>query len=108
MNTNYNTSVNFTSTYIPGKVSLTKATNVIEPYFELKGFSLKSISEIRNRIRHGQAGINWDNSGYVFVGKDREADEFIAGMVKKSGIDYKYVQDTPEAKFKDSVLDTTV
>ncbi len=106
---NNNTQPNFTSSYVKtSKMALSKLTDSIDPYFELKGYANMTTDKIRNAIKLNQAGIGIQDKGLVIVGKDREADEFISRMLTKANIDHKYVEDTPVTKFDGPTIDLTI
>lgn len=97
---NNNYSPNFTSTFIPytKKLPVTEVINKIDKTFELKNFGNKTVQEIRNSIKLNEAGVNIGKNGLTIVGKDREADAFIARQLKDVPT-AKYTQDTPVTKF---------
>ena len=64
--------------------------------------------KIREKIDLGQAGIGLHKDGYTVVGKDREADEFIARQLCPESFHINYTQDTPETVFKGPVLDLNI
>ena len=70
----------------------------MSPFFELKNFGQKTVNEIRNSIKLNEAGVNIGKNGLTIVGKDREADAFIARQLKDVPT-AKYTQDTPVTKF---------
>lgn len=97
---NNNYSPNFTSTFIPytKKLPVTTILEKLPPFFELKNFGQKTVNEIRNSIKLNEAGVNIGKNGLTIVGKDREADAFIARQLKDIPT-AKYTQDTPVTKF---------
>lgn len=97
---NNNYSPNFTSTFIPytKKLPVTTIPEKLSPFFELKNFGQKTVNEIRNSIKLNEAGVNIGKNGLTIVGKDREADAFIARQLKDVPT-AKYTQDTPVTKF---------
>lgn len=97
---NNNYSPNFTSTFIPYKAKLPVTTipEKLSPFFELKNFGQKTVNEIRKSIKLNEAGVNIGKNGITIVGKDREADAFIARQLKDVPT-AKYIQDTPVTKF---------
>lgn len=97
---NNNYSPNFTSTFIPytKKLPVTTILEKLPPFFELKNFGQKTVNEIRNSIKLNEAGVNIGKNGLTIVGKDREADAFIARRLKDVPT-AKYTQDTPVTKF---------
>lgn len=101
-----NYSPNFTSTFIPYKAKLpvTTISEKLSPFFELRGFGGKTINEIRNSIKLNEAGVNIGENGITLVGKNREADNFIAIQMKNVQL-AKYVQDTPATKFDSKPFD---
>lgn len=106
---NNNYQPNFTATYVPkaAKFSLDRAADKLNKYFELKGFGNCSVEKVREQINHAQAGVLFNKDGSVFIGKDREADEFIARQLRPESIHINYFQDTPETKFEGQVIDLT-
>lgn len=103
---NNNYSPNFTSTFIPYKAKLpvTAIPEKLSPFFELRGFGGKTVNEIRNSIKLNEAGVNIGKNGLTIVGKDREADAFIARQLKDIPT-AKYTQDTPVTKFDGEAFD---
>lgn len=105
INNNAGFQPNFTSTYIPkiSKYNWNDAALKLNNYFELKGFGKTTPQKMREQIKLGQAGIGFDEKGSgttIIVGKDREADEFIARQLRPEDIHINYIQDTPETVFK--------
>lgn len=109
MQVNNNNNLSFQSIHIPAKkIALSKPLDLIESCFELKGFANSNPAKVREQIHLGQAGVLLDKNGITLVGKDREADEFIARQMTKGNIEHTYVQDTPETKFDGPIIDFTV
>lgn len=105
-NNTSNPRVNFTSTLVPySNKPFAKIVDSVSDCFQLRGYGNLNAKGIRDKIHLGQAGIGLDKEGLLFVGKDREADEFIARQLKKVEPDAKYVQDTPETVFDGPVID---
>lgn len=109
INNNAGFQPNFTSTYIPkvSKFNWNDAALKLSNYFEVKGFGKITPEKMREQIKLGQAGLGFDRDASgtaIFVGKDREADEFIARQLRAEDIHINYIQDTPETVFKDKPI----
>ena len=104
-----NNSPAFTSVHLPyKKIPLSKPLDLIEPYFELKGFCNIAPEKVRAQITGTQAGVVINKNELSLIGKDREAEEFIARQMKKGNMEHTYVQDTPETKFEGPIIDMTI
>lgn len=111
MNSKMSIQPNFTSTFVPktAKTTLKTAAETLNHYFTVKGFGGNmSIQRIRDRIALDQAGIRLEKDGFTVIGKDREADEFIARTLRKDDLFINYTQDTPETKFEGPIFDLTI
>jgi len=109
MQINNNNTLSFQSVHLPIRdIPLSKPLDLIESCFELKGFANSNPAKVREQINLGQAGVLLHDKGITLVGKDREADEFIARQMAKGNIEHTYVQDTPETKFDGPIIDFTV
>ena len=89
----------FTSTVVPRQAmkNFGKFTDDLEKSFELKGLG-GSIDSIRTRISLGQAGVGSKDGNFVFVGKDKAADNFIYRRLRDIDDSVKYIDDAPELK----------
>lgn len=106
MRTTASNNLAFKSIHLPyNNIPVKKPHDLIKPYFELKGYINTTPAKIRTEITEAQAGIAINKDSLTIVGKDREADEFIARQMKKGNIEHKYVQDTPETIFEDPVFE---
>lgn len=100
---------NFTSTFVPSnaKLNVLKASDKLSKYFEVKGFVGLTPDKVREEIKLSQVGINWSKEGFWAVGKDREADEFVARVLRNDELLANYTQDTPVTKFEGQIFDFT-
>ena len=100
----------FTSTFVPSnaKLNFLKASDKLSEYFEVKGFMGLTPDKVREKIQLSQVGINYSKEGFWAVGKDREADEFVARVLRKDELLANYTQDTPETRFEGQIFDLTI
>lgn len=106
MQVNSVNSTYFGSVHLPYKnIPLSKPLDKIKPYFELKGFGNSTPAKAREEINLGQAGVLTDKDGIYLIGKDREADKFIARQIKEGNIEHTYIEDTPETNFDGPVFE---
>lgn len=105
MQTINNNQLSFQSTFVHAKnVPMKKPLDALKSTFELQGFSKSTPAKVREKINGNQVGILISKDGMNFVGKDREADKFIARKLTEAHIDNTYIQDTPESNFNDGVF----
>lgn len=93
--------VSFGSVRLPfNDIPFQKPLDRIKPYFELKGFGNSTPAKVRDEINLSQAGVLINKDGIYLVGKDRDADKFIARQIKEGNIEHTYIEDTPKTKFE--------
>lgn len=110
INKNVQFQPNFTSTFVPktAKLSYLKIADKLDKYFYVKGFGDTTPQKMREQINLSQAGISINKDGVTVVGKDREADEFIAKQLRPEDIRINYIEDTPKTVFDNPIFDITI
>lgn len=110
INRNYGVQPHFTSIKIPydKNIYVADVAKRINKYFTLKGFGDLSPQELRNEIDLSQAAMGINKDCVTIVGKDREADSFLARILKPISPKIEYVEDTPETVFKGPVFDIDI
>lgn len=99
----------FTSTIIPNQAmkNMGKFVDQLNSCFEVKGI-VGSAQKVRNSINLGQAGVTPSKEGFIVVGKDKSADNFIFRRLKEIDKNVKYIDDAPEMKSDASTIDFSI